>query len=94
MEEVEVAAPRGSDLHEAVCSSCGKEFKLTFKPAPDRLYYCKSCLKKIAKDEGIDDGEASKEGYRSILKKIIERNHSEKSSPKIIKPNQTVNLDD
>jgi len=95
MSEIEVVAPsKGSTLHDAVCSSCGKEFKLPFKPVPDRLYYCKTCLKKIAEDQGMEDAEASKQGYKAVLQKIINRGHRQKSGPKIIKPNQIVNLDD
>lgn len=94
MEEVEVAPPKSSDLHDASCSSCGKDFKLTFKPVAGRLYYCKSCLKRIAREEGMDEEESSKEGYKGVLQKIIDRSVRKRTGPKVIKPNQTVDLDD
>jgi len=36
-----------SPLHDAVCSSCSKQIKVNFKPAPGRPVYCKDCFKKI-----------------------------------------------
>src|SRR3989344_5942252 len=46
-------------LYEAVCSSCGKETKVPFKPAPGRPISCLDCLAKIKAEEiqpgrGID----------------------------------------
>ncbi|MEW5805243.1 MAG: CxxC-x17-CxxC domain-containing protein [Patescibacteria group bacterium] len=38
-------------LHEAVCSSCGKDIRLPFEPDPNRPVYCKKCLKKVKKPE-------------------------------------------
>ncbi len=35
----------------AVCSSCGKEAKLPFKPTPGRPVYCSDCMNKIQKGE-------------------------------------------
>ncbi len=37
-------------LYDAVCSSCGKETKVVFKPDGKRPIYCKSCLKKTKSD--------------------------------------------
>jgi len=34
-------------LYDAVCSSCGKNTKLNFKPEKGRPVYCKPCLKKL-----------------------------------------------
>jgi len=94
MEEVEITDVKTSELYDAVCQKCGKNFKLTFKPVPGRLYYCKTCLKQMAEAEGLAKEDAAKSGYREILKRIIDRSTRRKSEPKIIKPNQTVNLDD
>lgn len=33
------------ELHDAVCQSCGKDFKAPFKPDGKRPVYCKNCLK-------------------------------------------------
>ncbi len=95
MEEVEVSTPKGTDLHDAVCSSCGKEFKLPFAPVTGRLYYCKPCLKNFAEEEGMDGEASSQEGYRGVLKRIIGKTtRSNRKGLRTIKPNQTVNLDD
>ncbi len=34
-------------LHEAICSSCGKQTKVIFEPEKGRPVFCKSCLKKM-----------------------------------------------
>jgi CxxC-x17-CxxC domain-containing protein len=95
MEEISVdATPSTKELHDAVCDECGKDFKLSFKPVAGRLYYCKSCLKQMAKEEGIEEEGASKTGYREVIKRIVDRSVRKKNGPKIIRPNQTVNLDD
>ncbi|XOB41378.1 MAG: CxxC-x17-CxxC domain-containing protein [Candidatus Nealsonbacteria bacterium] len=36
-------------LYDAICSSCGKKTKLTFKPEKGRPVYCKQCLKNLRK---------------------------------------------
>ncbi|HII80192.1 MAG TPA: hypothetical protein HA261_07325 [Methanosarcina sp.] len=35
-------APR--ELHNAICSDCGAETQVPFKPDPDRPVYCRDCL--------------------------------------------------
>ena len=40
-----------SQLFSATCSSCGKETKVPFQPAPDRPVYCSDCLAKIKSGE-------------------------------------------
>ncbi|MEM5871714.1 MAG: CxxC-x17-CxxC domain-containing protein [Candidatus Aenigmatarchaeota archaeon] len=37
-------APR--ELHKAVCSECGKECEVPFKPMEGRPVYCKECFAK------------------------------------------------
>ncbi|MCD6500697.1 type IV secretion system DNA-binding domain-containing protein [bacterium] len=39
------------ELYDAKCQKCGKWTKVPFKPLPGRPVYCKSCLKKIEKEE-------------------------------------------
>ncbi len=40
-------------LYNAQCNLCGKWTKVPFMPAKDRPVYCKSCLKKIKKEEEV-----------------------------------------
>jgi CxxC-x17-CxxC domain-containing protein len=37
-------APR--EMHKAVCSECGKECEVPFKPTEGRPVYCKECFSK------------------------------------------------
>ena len=63
-------------LYDAVCSSCGKETKVVFKPDSKRPIYCKSCLKKQKqganlepKEPGISLEKGIKEGTVSFKRK-------------------------
>ncbi|HLC45963.1 MAG TPA: CxxC-x17-CxxC domain-containing protein [archaeon] len=38
------------EMHDAVCSSCGAQTQVPFKPAEGRPVYCKACYMKM-KDE-------------------------------------------
>jgi len=44
------ASKSSPELHDAVCSRCGKETKVPFKPIKGKPVYCKSCLKKVRKE--------------------------------------------
>lgn len=35
------------ELYDAVCSACGKETKVPFRPRNDRPIYCSDCFAKI-----------------------------------------------
>lgn len=37
---------RRPEMHDAICSSCGKPCQLPFKPTGDRPVYCKECFAK------------------------------------------------
>ena len=37
------------EMHKAVCSECGKECEVPFKPSGDRPVYCQDCYKKKRK---------------------------------------------
>lgn len=37
-------------LHKAICSSCGKECEVPFKPISGKTVYCKDCFKKTSKN--------------------------------------------
>lgn len=34
------------EMHKAVCSECGQECEVPFKPSGDRPVYCKECFNK------------------------------------------------
>ncbi len=34
------------EMHDAVCSECGKNCQVPFKPTADRPVYCQDCYKK------------------------------------------------
>jgi CxxC-x17-CxxC domain-containing protein len=34
------------EMHKAICSDCGKECEVPFKPDPSRPVYCKECWAK------------------------------------------------
>ncbi|MEA2035784.1 MAG: CxxC-x17-CxxC domain-containing protein [Euryarchaeota archaeon] len=37
------------EMHKAICSDCGKECEVPFKPAEGRPVYCTDCLPKYRK---------------------------------------------
>jgi CxxC-x17-CxxC domain-containing protein len=37
------------EMHKAVCSECGKECEVPFKPSGDRPVFCKDCFSKKKK---------------------------------------------
>ncbi|TAJ44453.1 CxxC-x17-CxxC domain-containing protein [Methanofollis fontis] len=37
------------EMHKAVCSDCGKECEVPFKPTEGRPVYCRDCLPKHRK---------------------------------------------
>jgi CxxC-x17-CxxC domain-containing protein len=39
----------GHELHSAICSDCGKETQVPFKPRENRPVYCRECQKKKKK---------------------------------------------
>ena len=53
-------------MYVAVCSSCGKESRVPFKPAPGRPVYCSECLEKIQSGElsPISAGEVRRQAER------------------------------
>ncbi len=46
---VAVASGGKGEMFISVCSNCGKEAKLPFKPTPGRAVYCSECLEKLQK---------------------------------------------
>lgn len=47
------------ELHDAVCSACGAETKLPFKPTEGRPVYCRDCFNK-KRDNNLTDEEMIK----------------------------------
>jgi CxxC-x17-CxxC domain-containing protein len=37
------------EMYKAICSDCGAETEVPFKPDPDRPVYCRDCLPKHRK---------------------------------------------
>ncbi|MCX6734812.1 MAG: hypothetical protein NTZ25_02770 [Candidatus Peregrinibacteria bacterium] len=48
-------------MHETVCSECGKDCEVPFKPSSDKPVYCNDCFDKVPKPErkGKDAGKGS-----------------------------------
>lgn len=48
-------------MHEAVCSECGKDCEVPFKPSSEKPVYCNDCFDKVPKPErkGKTDGKPS-----------------------------------
>ncbi|HIE33555.1 MAG TPA: hypothetical protein EYP86_00240 [Candidatus Altiarchaeales archaeon] len=45
--EVKMAKDKyGRELYDAVCSDCGQETQVPFKPSEDRPVYCRDCYRK------------------------------------------------
>jgi CxxC-x17-CxxC domain-containing protein len=34
------------EMHDVICSECGKETQVPFKPTQDRPVYCRDCFQK------------------------------------------------
>jgi len=47
MQRREGRQERRRELYDAVCSACGKETKVPFRPRNDRPIYCSDCFSKI-----------------------------------------------
>ena len=47
-------------LYDAVCSNCGKPTKVIFSPEPGKPVYCKSCLKKLKRQNQSKEKESLK----------------------------------
>jgi len=74
--------PSGSVLYDAQCSICGKWTKVTFPPDGSRPIYCKSCLKKMKKeDEKSKEKELPEFSLNNLTsKEDISSLHSQKES--------------
>ncbi len=57
------------ELHDAVCSKCGKKTKVTFKPDETRPIYCKPCRKKMQKTSKEEEVKEESVSLDSIASK-------------------------
>lgn len=66
---VVVSSPSGQKIYRAICSICGKETIVNFKPDGIRPIYCRECLskKKAEKRQEISDRRLSKEKEKKEL---------------------------
>lgn len=48
---------RGSDrpMHKAICSNCGKECEVPFRPTSGKPVFCSECFEKRSRDAGHDN---------------------------------------
>ncbi len=69
-------------LYDAVCSSCGRETKLTFLPEKGRPVYCKPCLKKIKKQREGENFSFKKERTMEPVSFSTSKRIAEKQKPK------------
>ena len=62
----EQRTPSNLELFDAVCSNCGKNIQVPFKPDGKRPVYCKECLPKIKEQRGN-----SEQKSRQVTAKVI-----------------------
>lgn len=43
---------RHAEMHKAICSTCGKECEVPFKPSGEKPVYCRDCFAKNRSHEG------------------------------------------
>jgi len=70
----EVVQEDQRDLHDAVCSRCGKKTKVPFEPDGVRPVYCKDCLKEVREEDNEDENgkkKKKKKGKKKDERKSI-----------------------
>ena len=83
--------PKSEVLFDATCSNCGKKIKVPFLPDPKKPVYCKSCLKKIEKEETISltDLKPKDEFVKEKKeKKVVDIENVKRVLEKILKKNE------
>ncbi len=63
---------RPTEMHKAVCSTCGKECEIPFKPSGDRPVYCRDCFAKNRSHESGSFGRDNRETPRPEFKRFNE----------------------
>lgn len=64
-----IEPPVPTVLYDVICSICGKKSKAPFKPDSTRPVYCRSCLKKIRKDEASIPSNGERKKREEIQKR-------------------------
>jgi len=62
---------RGSEMHQATCSECGKSCEVPFRPSGDKPVYCQTCF--ASKRGEIDRGPRKDFGDRGPKREFTER---------------------
>jgi len=75
-------------LYDAQCSSCNKKIKVPFLPDPSRPVYCKSCLKKIEKEETISLTSLKPRNEKPKERKKVDVESLKEALEKILKKNE------
>ena len=80
------------ERHKAVCSECGQECEVPFKPTEGKPVYCSDCFKDKSREAGSRSelGKQSNETLSEISRKLdkilnILENHPESKNPKKMK---------
>jgi len=71
-----------SVLYDAICSSCGKNTKLNFRPEKGRPIYCKPCLKKLKQEREEKSFSIKKIKDTEPVSFSVSKKVSEKEKPK------------
>jgi len=85
---IQVPLPQRQILYDAQCSICGKKIKVPFLPDPSRPVYCKSCLKKLEKEEAISLSSLKPREEKPKEKKSVDVESIKKVLEKILKKNE------
>jgi len=83
-----VLPPSTNILHDAKCSLCGKNIKVTFPPDGVRPVYCKSCLKKAKKEPRIEQGTENAHLTEAPAAEPVSLKDALKQSPVFFNPSQ------
>jgi CxxC-x17-CxxC domain-containing protein len=86
--QIQVSPPQRQILYDTKCSNCGKKIKVPFLPDPSRTIYCKSCLKKLGKEETVSLNSLKTRNEKTKEKKKIDLENIKRSLEKILKKNE------
>jgi CxxC-x17-CxxC domain-containing protein len=86
--QIQAPPPQKQILYDAQCSSCGKKIKVPFLPDPSRPVYCKSCLKKMEKEETISLASLKPRDEKPKERKKVDVESIKKALEEILKKNE------
>ena len=66
-----------SEMYQAVCSECGKDCELPFKPRGDKPVYCSSCFEKKSNKNRPKQEFSKRRVDRPMYKAICDKCHKE-----------------